>query len=211
MIRKLLFNDGWRFHRGEITLKEPHYKGSCYMQAKTERMLMGPAAFSYNDRPNDYRMSALYTDERWEDVTLPHDYVIHQTPEESHNNGLGYFLYENEWYRKHFTLTEEDKNKRIAIRFGSVTTECEVFCNGARVGTNDTGNTSFEIDLTDFVWFERENVIAVHVITAPHESWWYEGGGICRDVWLFLAPKTEFGSPTRKRTKRTGHFTWKPK
>ncbi|MGN1120800.1 MAG: sugar-binding domain-containing protein, partial [Eubacteriales bacterium] len=112
------------------------------------------------------------------------DYVIHQTPEESHNNGLGYFLYENAWYRKHFTLTEEDKNKRIAIRFGSVTTECEVFCNGARVGTNDTGNTSFEIDLTDFVWFERENVIAVHVITAPHESWWYEGGGICRDVWL---------------------------
>lgn len=184
MIRKLLFNDNWRFHRGEITLKEPHYKGSCYMQAKTERMLMGPAAFSYNDRPNDYRMSALYTDERWEDVTLPHDYVIHQTPEESHNNGLGYFLYENAWYRKHFTLTEEDKNKRIAIRFGSVTTECEVFCNGARVGTNDTGNTSFEIDLTDFVWFERENVIAVHVITAPHESWWYEGGGICRDVWL---------------------------
>ncbi len=184
MSKKQLFNDNWRFHRGEITTAAPHFKGASYMQAKTERMLLGPAAFAYNDRPEDYRMSALYTDEKWENVTLPHDYVILQTPSPEHNMGLGYFLYENAWYRKHFVLNEDDRDKRIAIRFGSVTTACEIFCNGAKVAENKTGNTPFEVDITDFVWFERENVLAVHVITDRHESWWYEGGGICRDVWI---------------------------
>jgi len=184
MSEKILFNDNWLFHRGEIPLKEPHYKGASYMQAKTERMLIGPAAFAYNDRAEDYRISACYTDERWDIVNLPHDYVIHQTPDETHNNGLGYFLYENAWYRKHFTLAEEDKKRRIAVYFGSVTTACEVFCNGVPVGKNETGNTPFEIDLTDFVWFDRENVLAVHVIADRHESWWYEGAGICRNVYL---------------------------
>ena len=184
MPEKMLFNDDWRFHRGEIETEMPPYKGAAYMQAKTEEMLTGPAAYAYNDRVNDYRISALYTSEKWETVSLPHDYVILQEPNEKYNCGLGYFKYENAWYRKHFKLEEDDRDKRLAIYFEGVATHCEVFLNGVSVGRNFCGYTSFEIDITDFVRFDKENVLAVHTITDRHECWWYEGGGICRNVWL---------------------------
>ncbi len=184
MAEKILFNSDWRFHRGEIEVEMPPYKGAAYMQAKTEEMLTGPAAYAYNDHVNDYRMSALYTSEKWENVTLPHDYVILQEPKEEYNCGLGYFKYENAWYRKHFKLDEGDRGKRIALYFEGVATHCEVFLNGVPLYRNFCGYTSFEVDITDFAWFERENVLAVHVMTDRHECWWYEGGGICRDVWL---------------------------
>lgn len=184
MAEKILFNDGWRFHRGEIEVKMPPYKGASYMQAKTESQLTGPAAYAYNDRIDDYRMSALYTSEKWEKVDLPHDYVILQEPKEEYNCGLGYFKYENAWYRKHFKLDDSDNGKRLALYFEGVATHCEVFVNGVSVGRNFCGYTSFEVDITDFVWYGKENVVAVHTLTNRHECWWYEGGGICRNVWL---------------------------
>ncbi|MBE6680189.1 MAG: glycoside hydrolase family 2 protein [Ruminococcaceae bacterium] len=184
MSEKILFNDDWRFHRGEIDFEMPPYKGAAYMQAKTEQMLTGPAAYAYNDRVNDYRMSALYTSEKWENVTLPHDYVLLAEPKEEYNCGLGYFKYENAWYRKHFSLCEDDREKRIALYFEGIATESEVFINGCPVMRNFCGYTSFEVDITDFVKFDKENIVAVHTITSRHECWWYEGGGICRNVWL---------------------------
>ena len=184
MAEKILFNRDWNFHRGEIEVAMPPYKGASYMQAKTESQLCGPAAYAYNDRVNDYRMSALYTSEKWEKVDLPHDYVILQEPNEQYNCGLGYFKYENAWYRKHFKLDDADNGKRLALYFEGVATHCEVFVNGVSVGRNFCGYTSFEVDITDFVWYGKENVVAVHVITDRHECWWYEGGGICRNVWL---------------------------
>ena len=184
MPEKILFNDDWRFHRGEIEVDTPPYKGAAYMQAKTESMLTGPAAYAYNDRPNDYRTSALYTSEKWEKVDLPHDYVLLQEPKEEYNCGLGYFRYENGWYRKHFKLTEEDKGRRLALIFEGVATHCEVFVNGVPLRRNFCGYTTFEVDISDFVRFDKENIVAVHVITDRHECWWYEGGGICRSVLL---------------------------
>ena len=70
MAEKILWNADWMFHRGEIETKMPPYKGAAYMQAKTERMLTGPAAYAYNDRANDYRTRAVYTEEKWERVEL---------------------------------------------------------------------------------------------------------------------------------------------
>ncbi|MBR5539539.1 MAG: beta galactosidase jelly roll domain-containing protein [Clostridia bacterium] len=184
MSEKILFNDDWRFHRGEIEADFPPYKGAGYMVAKTESQLYGPAAYAYNDRADDYRTRAVYTSEKWEKVNLPHDYVLLQTPEEKYNNTLGFFKYENAWYRKHFKLDESDKAKRLALYFEGVATHSEIFVNGVSVGRNFSGYTSFEVDITDFVYFDKENVVAVHVITNRHEAWWYEGGGICRNVWL---------------------------
>ena len=102
MSKRELFNNNWRFHRGEIEVDFPPYKGAGYMMAKTESQLYGPAAYAYNDRDNDYRTRVVYTSEKWETVDLPHDYILLQTPEEKYNNTLGFFKYENAWYRKHF-------------------------------------------------------------------------------------------------------------
>ena len=189
MREKLRFDDGWKFHRGDITLTEPCQKGPIYIQAKTERKRTGPACIQYVANGDDYSMNTELNPEKWDNVTLPHDYVIDQVPEEKYNNALGYFKYENAWYRKKFTLSYADKDKRICLLFDGIAGSATVYLNGCLMGHNFCGYTSFEIDITDYVEFDNENVLAVYVdATGSHEGWWYEGGGIYRHVWLI---KTE--------------------
>jgi len=184
MREKILFDDHWMFHKGDIEVKRPADKGPIYTSAKTERKLWGPASRHYNGCPDDYGLDHEICTDKWEWVDLPHDYVILQEPSEEENNALGYFKYENAWYRKKFTLSEEDKNKRLLLLFDGVATHATVYLNGCLLKRNFCGYTSFEVDITDYVKFDEENVLAVYVQTDEHEGWWYEGGGIYRHVWL---------------------------
>ena len=185
MREKIKWNEGWRFHQGDISVPEQVYKGASYMQAKTERAKIGPASWHYNDGVDSYENEGTLPTENWEWVKLPHDYIIQQVPEKKNNNALGYFLYENAWYRKHFTLSEEDRGKRLFVYFEAAAIQAVVYVNGCLVKRNFCGYTSFEADITDFVVYDKENVIAVYVYAASgHEGWWYEGAGIYRPVWL---------------------------
>ena len=40
MRHEILLNDGWRFHRGDIVVEAPAYKGPVYSQSKTERKIV---------------------------------------------------------------------------------------------------------------------------------------------------------------------------
>lgn len=185
MREKISWNKDWRFHQGDIAIPAQVYKGASYMQAKTEREKTGPAAWQYPDVPDSYEEESILPREYWQTVTLPHDYIIRQTPDERNNNALGYFRYENAWYRRHFTLDETDRGKRIAVLFEGIAVNAVVWVNGCLVKRNFCGYTTFEADITDFVRYDRENVIAVYVdATSTHEGWWYEGAGIYRPVWL---------------------------
>ena len=183
-MEKILFNEYWLFHRGDIEYPEPLDKGSVYMGAKTETKLYGPASRNYVCRTTNFGRVGFCHD-YWEAISLPHDYVIQQEPSEEYNRGLGYFKYENAWYRKEFNLNENDKNKRLTLVFDGVATHCEVYMNGCIVKRNFCGYNTFEVDITDFVKFgDEKNILAVYVTTDSHEGWWYEGGGIYRNVWL---------------------------
>ena len=183
MRETLNFNKDWLFHEGDIFVEAPRSKGLIYQQAKTERRLIGPASVAYPDGVDSYGGSRV-TAEYWEKVTLPHDYVIAQTPNEKNNNTLGYFEYNNAWYRKHFTLDAACEGKRVVLFFEGVAVHCTVYVNGCHMLDNRCGYTSFEVDITDVARFGQENVVAVYVNTQEHEGWWYEGAGIYRDVWL---------------------------
>ena len=190
MREKILFDDDWKFHKGDIEQKEPSCKGPVYIQAKTERKRTGPACIQYVANSDDYSTDIELNVEKWEDVTLPHDYIIGQIPKEENNNALGYFKYENAWYRKKFTLSSDDKDKRLCLFFEGVAVNATVYLNGCLMGHNFCGYTSFEIDITDYVEFDKENVLAVYVdATSSHEGWWYEGAGIYRHVWLVKTEK----------------------
>lgn len=190
MSEKILFNKNWRFHDGEIETPPAATKGPVYAQAKNERFRAGPAAIYYSDTPNDFSARAgrllprVITHERWSAVELPHDYIISQEPQKENNNALGFFDYHPAWYRKHFTLSEEDKSKRLCLYFEGVTDRCEIYLNGTPVYENVSGFVPFEVDITDLARFDGENVLAVHVIPGAPEGWWYGGGGIYRNVWL---------------------------
>lgn len=153
------------------------------MGAKTERMMIGPASCYYSDNSDSFELGNTSPD-LWLDVNLPHDYIIEQTPSKENPQALGYFKYENAWYRKHFSLDESDKNKRITLYFEGVATNATVYLNGCLMKHNFCGYTPFEVDITDNVYFDRENILAVYTDSSSHEGWWYQGGGIYRNVWL---------------------------
>lgn len=183
MREKLLFDNGWKFHRGDLPGRETVMKGPDYIGAKTERMVLGPASRQYQDESDAFDTMTLSAD-LWEDVTLPHDYVIETVPSKAYPQALGYLKYENAWYRKHFSLSGRDKDKRITLYFEGAATHTTVYLNGCLLKRNFCGYTPFEVDITDTVDFEHENVIAVYTDSSAHEGWWYQGGGICRHVWL---------------------------
>lgn len=184
MREKINFDKGWLFHKGDLKQEYPAYKGFSYLSAKTERMHIGPASIYYNDNPDCYNNNVLMISDKWEPVDLPHDYLIDGVPDKKYNNALGFVKYENGWYRKTFKIGEEDRGRRLVLYFEGVATKATIYLNGCLMKHSFTGYTPFEVDITDMARFDRDNVLAVYVNTEEHESWWYEGAGIYRHVWL---------------------------
>lgn len=202
MRQEILLNDGWLFHKGDIAEPVSPDKGFVYMQSKTERKKSGPAAYAFPDAPNAF-IGSLLSPIKWEYVRIPHDYILFQDCDKNENCSFGYFRYENAWYRKHFSLPENSENKRILLRFDGIAGKSVIYLNGCLMKHNFSSYNTFEIDITDYVYFEKENVLAVSVSTEDFEGWWYKGGGIYRDVHLTLTENTAidlFGvyAPTKR-------------
>ena len=183
MRKEIILNNGWIFHKGDIEKPISKYKGFIYCQSKTERKLSGPAAYNYSDRPDQF-YGNMINPEKWEWVELPHDYVVYQDNDKNENCALGYLHYDNAWYRKHFNMPEGSENKRVLLRFDGIAGKSTVYLNGCLMYHNFSSYNTFEIDISDYVYYDKENVIAVYVNTDGFEGWWYQGGGIYRDVHL---------------------------
>ncbi len=212
MNERIKLNEGWLFHDGDIAQPTYTWKGPAYSQAKTERCRSGPAAINYPDTPDDYsgQPNRVLTTERWERVLLPHDYIISQEPQEKLNNALGFFDYHPAWYRRHMKFTRDDEAKRLVLYFEGVTDHCEVFFNGCPLFDNRSGFVPFEVDITDYVRFDVDNVLAVHVIPGLAEGWWYSGAGIYRNVWLEKSEKAaveRFGVYIAPKKNEDGSWT----
>jgi len=61
-----------------------------------------------------------------------------------------------------------------------------IYINGELVGQWDYGYNSFYVDVTKYIKFGEENILAVHVDTRQHESRWYPGAGIYRKVRMLI-------------------------
>ena len=183
MRKEIILNGDWRFHKGDIAEPLSKDKGFIYSQSKTVRKLSGPAAYSYLDKPDQFYGNMINPD-KWESVDLPHDYVVYQDNDKNENSALGYLLYDNAWYRKHFNMPQNSENKRVLLRFDGIAGKSTVYLNGCLMYHNFSRYNTFEIDISDYVYFDKENVIAVYVNTEEFEGWWYQGGGIYRDVHL---------------------------
>ena len=184
-------NDGWKFHKGDIKIPRPAEKGPVYSQSKNVRKLVGPAAYNYSDKSDEFYTKTGMLNEGWQTVSIPHDYIINQDNDHSQNNAHGYFKYENAWYRKEFSVENEGfEDKRLLLQFDGIAGESIIYVNGSLVKRNYSAYNSFEADITDSVYFDKKNVIAVYVKTEEFEGWWYQGGGIYRDVRLVVTEKT---------------------
>ena len=190
MREKILFSDNWQFLEEVPEERFVKTKSGTYLSAKTERLKWGPGSYWHIDMPNHWDLFGELTPERWENVDLPHDYIIRQTPDEKETGALGFFKYHEAWYRKHFKLEDCDRNRRITVYFEGVTGNAEVYLNSCFLCRSTSGYVPFEVDITDLVRFGEDNVLAVHVDPDSREGWWYQGGGIYRNVWMIKTAQT---------------------
>lgn len=127
-------------------------------------------------------------DTRWETVNLPHDWSVKGQLNPSLSSCTGYLPGGIGWYRKSIFVPASKKEKKIYIYFEGIYNRSEVFVNGQSVGKRPNGYISFMYDITSYVEFGKENLIAVRVDhSLSADSRWYTGSGIYRDVWLVYA------------------------
>lgn len=130
-----------------------------------------------------------YDDSAWESIQLPHDYSLTQAYTQAGEAESGYKLGGLGWYRKSFTLNSSLESKRVVIEFGGVYNNATVYINGHELGIQPYGYTPFAYDITDYVNFGAENILAVKVNHQFPSSRWYSGSGIYRNVHLSITDK----------------------
>lgn len=135
-----------------------------------------------------------YDDSAWREVTLPHDWSVEHPFDKRNASGTGYLPGGTAWYRKHFTLPESARGKRVRITFGGVYKHARVWVNSNYLGSRSYGYSTFTYDVSDFVR-PGENVISVRVEhDEVADSRWFTGSGIYRDVTLEVSERAAFAT-----------------
>lgn len=124
-------------------------------------------------------------DSQWRLVDLPHDWSIEGPFSKDNYSCTGYLPGGTGWYRKSFVVPGNETGRKVFIYFGGIYNNSEVWINGNHIGKRPNGYISFQYDLTPYIKFGDENLIAVKVDHSLYgDSRWYTGSGIYRHVRL---------------------------
>lgn len=126
-----------------------------------------------------------FDDRGWRLLNLPHDFGVEAPFDQALDGATGKLPWWGvAWYRKHLDLPAADMGQKIYLDVDGAMSYAEVWLNGKFIGGWPYGYASWRVDLTPFVKFGGENVVAVRLDNPPDSSRWYPGGGIYRNVWL---------------------------
>lgn len=130
-----------------------------------------------------------FQDSNWDIVNTPHGLELNSIQASGSNNYQG-----EAWYRKHFTIPSEIKNKRLVLHFEAVMGKCKVWLNGELLASHFGGYLPFSVDISNHLKKNEENSIAIWVDNSDDASYppgkpqkhldFSYFGGIYRDVWL---------------------------
>lgn len=142
-----------------------------------------------------------------EHVDLPHDFQISQpwvapSPDEKADNSdaaaniksrlsaRGFKEMGDGWYRRVIDGRNFSRGKqRILLDFEGIMLVGDVFLNGKLIGGTDYGYVGFEIDITNHLRYDADNILVVKTSTMGEKnSRWYTGGGLIRSVNLITTP-----------------------
>jgi beta-galactosidase len=152
--------------------------------------------FHLGETPGFYEPD--FDDSAWRVLDVPHDWSVEGQFAKENPVGVsgGYLPIGIGCYRKHFTLPEGTKGKRVKISFDGIYMNSLVYLNGIYLGNRPYGFSTFEYDITPFLKYNgSKNVIAVKVDNSlPSTCRWYTGSGINRNVHLFITEQQHFKS-----------------
>lgn len=142
-------------------------------------------------------------DSEWEKVQVPHDWAIQGNFDMNIDMQSVQVIEDGEkaaklrtgrtgalpcfgigWYRKVLPVTTSDQGKRVFITFDGAMSLAKIYLNGEYIGEWPYGYSSFSFELTKYLKFGQENILAVRLENKPESSRWYPGAGIYRNVRL---------------------------
>ena len=155
--------------------------------------------FTINDNwkffPNDVSDAEKrkFRDADWQNISIPHTWNAADAfdDEPGYRRGPG-------WYRRELQLDPNLENKRIFLYFEGANHTADVYVNERHIGSHVGGYTAFAFDVTEFVGFDKTNLIAVKVDNThdlekpPINGDFTMYGGIYRDVWLIATEAVHF-------------------
>ncbi|MDR1639432.1 MAG: DUF4982 domain-containing protein [Clostridiales bacterium] len=186
-MEKMPFGAGFKFSKDDLP---PSKTTDRWGGAKSGAFSFGAASMDFDDSS-------------WTSVDIPHDFVIgnmfERVDQRFSVEGIipamddianrlaagGSLSGGPAWYRKTFSLDCE--GKRAFLFFDGIQRDCDVYLNHFHVGRHESGSSSFHFDITDFMNPTSKNVLCIRVDASGREGWWYEGGGIYRNVWIAFA------------------------
>ena len=187
---RVSIDDGWRF----IKADSPDVGTNLNYAAIKAWLLPTGNPFTTNKpavRPdgdpatNILFAQANYDDSQWRLLNLPHDWGVEAPFNKALPGDTGKLPWFGvAWYRKHLDIPKADAGKKIYLDVDGAMSYAEVWLNGKFVGGWPYGYSSWQVDLTPFVNFGGENVVAIRLDNPANSSRWYPGGGIYRNVWL---------------------------
>ena len=134
-----------------------------------------------------------FDDSKFERVVIPHTNI--RLPWHSFDDKDYEFV---SVYRRHFKLRPGPRDRRVFVDFEGVMTASTVWLNGVRLGEYKGGYTPFSFELTPYLEFDSDNVLAVEVDSTEradippfgHQIDYLTFGGIYREVALRVVPAT---------------------
>ena len=186
---RLNFDKDWKFAYGNAAPPTKDFgRGTEYFNYLTK------AASIHNEGPYSPKFEPSKWGAEWVDVTLPHDWVVDLPYDSlaSHSHGyktVGYKYPETSvgWYRKTFMVPEEYLGKHISLQFDGIFRDSEIWVNGFYLGGEPSGYATQNYDISEYLNYGGENLVAVRADATLEEGWFYEGAGIYRHVWLDVA------------------------
>lgn len=184
--QRILMDAGWQFAFGNASSPEKDFGcGTEYFNYLTK------AASIHNEGPYSPAFDAAKWGVEWKLVDLPHDWVVDlpYAAEASHSHGyktVGFKYPETSvgWYRKTFTVPQEDLGKHLWLQFDGIFRDARVWVNGFYLGHEPSGYAAQTYDITEYLNYGGDNLVCVRADATLEEGWFYEGAGIYRHVWL---------------------------
>lgn len=152
--RKVLLNNGWRFHLTDsatITEKVTEIQDSLWQDITL---------------PHDWS------------VLLPFD------KEAAPGNDGAYLPGGVAWYTKNLNIDHDIADRVLKLYFEGVYERSEVYINGNLVGGHPYGYSSFFVDITPYVKKGDNTIIVKVDNSNQKNCRWYSGSGIYRNVWM---------------------------
>lgn len=159
-----------------------------------------------------------FDDQGWKLVTLPRPF----NEDEAFRLSIEQLTDTVVWYRKHFRLPAGSRGKKVFVEFEGVRQGADFYINGHCLGLHENGAMAVGFDLTPYIRYGGDNVMAVRVdnnwnyrerATNTKYQWSDRNfnanyGGIPKNVWLHVTDKLYQTLPLYSNLKTTGVYIY---